>query len=179
MTDSAGASPIPERSDPVREGDAFARQSQWQSAVSRWLEGHTSEAPELRTAADQRLHWLIAEAGSSHGIRDREKRQLHDAHRLFLLAVVSGAVATVLILLGTRTADGSSPVLAIGGWIGIIASMVLAIAYALRLHDANRPLSDVPVTDELVTQARTLASHLDRQQATTAQIHGEGRDSHE
>ncbi len=165
MTDPAIASPQPERSNPVRDGDALARQSQWQSAVARWLEGHASDAPELRSAADQRLHWLILEAESSGGMRDREESPRRNAYRMFLFAVLAGAVATVLVVLGTRTAGGTSPPLAIGGWIAIVASMIFAIAYALRLHDADHPVGNAPVTDELITEARRIAAHLDRQEA--------------
>lgn len=179
MTDSDIAPPTRGRSDPVREGDALARRSQWQPAVSHWLEGHTSDAPELRTAADQRLQWLIWEAGSSIGQRDGEKRHRHDAYRLFLLAALSGAIATVLVVLGTRTVEGSSPVLAIGGWIGILASMIFTIAYALRLFDADHPVDNAPVTDELIARARNLAAHLDRQQAASSQVTVKGRDTHE
>jgi len=174
MTDSTLAPPVPERSDPVREGDTLARQSHWQAAVSRWLEGHASTTPALRTAADQRLRWLVGEAGPSPGKRDHEGHQRRNAYRMFLLAVLSGVVATVLIILGMQTADGWSPVLAIGGWIGIVASMTFAVAYALRLHTADQPADSTPLTAEVIAQAQTIAACLDHQQAESRQRNDEG-----
>lgn len=179
MTDPAIASPQPERSNPVRDGDALARQSQWQSAVARWLEGHASDAPELRSAADQRLHWLIAEAESSRGKRDREESRRDDAYRMFLLALLAGSAATVLIVLGMQTAAGTSPLLAVGGWLGIVASMFFAIAYTLRLHDADHPVGNSPVTDELIAEARRIAARLDHQGEAAFQRTGDERDAYE
>jgi hypothetical protein len=151
--------------DPIIDGDALASQSCWRAAVAQWVEASKLPAPELRVVAEQRLRWLIHEAGAPDQQRNSERELRRNAYRVLMLAVLSGAIATALIILGMYTEEGTSPVLAIGGWIGIIVSMACAIFYAFRLSNAQRTPKSAPLTVDEIARARELAEALDREVA--------------
>jgi hypothetical protein len=151
--------------DPIIDGDALASQSRWRAAVARWVEASHFPSPERRSAAEQRLRWLIREVGASGAQCSPEREHRRNAYRVLMLAVLFGAIATALIILDMYTGEGTSPVLTIGGWIGIIASMACAILYAFRLSNAQRTPESAPLTADEIARARELAEALDHEVA--------------
>lgn len=157
---------IPSRSispDPVAEGDALASASRWRAAVARWVDASKHSSPERRAAAERRLRWLIHESGASHGQHAWEEERRRNAYRVLLLALLCGAIATTLIILGIYTTEGTAPILAIGGWVGIVASMTCAILYVFRLSKSGHRRESAPLTADEIAAARELAEELDRE----------------
>lgn len=116
---------------------------------------------------------MISASSSSVGQHDRKRDQRRTAYRILLLGMVFGIIATTLIIFGTSTANGTSPVLAVGGWIGIIASITCVIVYVFRLSSAgNRPVSHSLSEDEIAT-AQALAEAIDRESAGHPHANGD------
>ncbi|CAA9560245.1 MAG: hypothetical protein AVDCRST_MAG43-1904 [uncultured Thermomicrobiales bacterium] len=165
MTNTGLLTPRQLSPDPIAEGDALARDGQWQAAVAHWVDGYAGLSPVEKSAREQRVRWVISASGTSAGQQDRDRYQRRVAYRILLLGIVFGGIATALVIAGSSTATGTSPILAIGGWIGITASIICAIVYAFRLSSAsNRPLN-LPLSDVEIAMARAIAETLDRQSA--------------
>lgn len=162
MTKRATPTSSPTSSGTIAEGDSLARESQWRAAVSRWIHGYAQAPPGRKTAAEQRVRWLIRESGPSIGQHNREQEQRRNAYRILWLSVLCGAVATALIILGIYTEDGTLPILAVGGWIGIIGSITSTIIYAFRLSATSQHPTNASLTAEEIVRARTFAEELDR-----------------
>ncbi len=173
MMNHAAPSPGAISPDPIGEGDALARESRWEAAVARWLDGYGNAQPERRSAAEQRLRWLLRESGTSPRQHNQVQERRRSAYRVLLLGVLAGAIATALIIAGMYTEPGTSPVLAVGGWIGIIASMACAILYAFRLSSAAKSPVSAPLTADEIAQVRSLAELLDRDDSVSRPVAGD------
>lgn len=147
--------------DTLSKGDALARDNHWQAALAQWTDGYAHLAPPEKSARDQRVRWLIRETGPGSEEQGREREQRRAAYRILMLGVLFGVIATTSIILGMFTVNGTLPLLALGGWIGIIGSMTSAIVYALRLSTAD----NLSLSQAEIAKAQALAGAIDRKSA--------------
>lgn len=126
--------------------------------MSLWIDGYEHATPAERTERDRRVRWLLHEAGEPIDQTQSDERPRRAAYRVLMLGMVFGAIATILILSGASTDDGTLPILAVGGWIGIIASIICAVTYVFRLSSA----AGAPLRHDEISRARSLADVIDR-----------------
>lgn len=151
----------------------MARDGQWQGAVAHWVDGYARLSPVEKSAREERVRWVLSASGSSVAEQDRERDKRRSAYRILVLGVVFGAIATTLIISGISTANGTLPLLAIGGWIGIIASMTCAIIYVFRLSSGDdRPVNQ-PLSDEEIARAQAIAEVVDNDSADRRRAAGD------
>lgn len=174
MTNPAPAAPAPMSPNPISDGDALARGSQWQAAVAQWVDGYADVASAERSAREQRVRWVIRESGTSIGEHNREQERRRKAYHILLLGMVFAAIATTLIVIGTASENGTVPMLAIGGWIGIVASITCAITYVLRLNRAGARQVNASLSDDEIARAQALAEAIDRESAGRRQATDDG-----
>ncbi|MDQ3541342.1 MAG: hypothetical protein M3440_11685 [Chloroflexota bacterium] len=165
MANPAPATPAPMSPNSISDGDALARGSQWQAAVAQWVDGYADVASTEQSAREQRVRWVIRESGTSIGEHNREQERRRNAFQILLLGMVFAAIATTLIVIGTASENGTVPVLAVGGWIGIVASITCAITYVLRLNRAAARPVNASLSDDEIARARALAEAIDRKSA--------------
>lgn len=151
--------------NPIPDGDALARDSQWHAAVSQWVDGYAYVSAAERSARARRVRWVLRECGTPISEHNREQEERRKAYRILLLGMVFGAIATTMIVVGTYAENGTSPLLAVGGWIGIVASSACAVIYVFRLHRASDLPDHAPLSNDEITQAQALAETIDRESA--------------
>lgn len=131
--------------------------------MSQWVDGYDHAPSTERAERNRRVRWLLHEADPSIGNRHPRQRLRRDAYRVLMLGIAFGAIATTLVIIGISSGDGTQPVLAVGGWISILASITCTIIYVFRLSSA----ADPPLRDDEIERAGRLASALDRQPASS------------
>lgn len=116
---------------------------------------------------------MIAQSGTSISAHNCEQGHRRKAYRILLVGIALAVIATTLIVFGTFAADGTVPWLAVGGWIGIVASVACAILFVLRLNRAGVHRVNAPLSDDEITRALELAEAIDRESAILDHPHGD------
>jgi len=122
----------PQMEPKLTSGDLAAGEDRWSDAIDSW-EHAVRTKPELEPAVGARLNWYLAHKhGSSH-----ESGPLRNSVHLMLWSLAAALIAGALVLIPDTPGSVLSNLFAVGAWIMIVLSAVMAVIASHRIGSGH------------------------------------------